>query len=211
MPRRAFPSLVTVLLPALLLAGCGEPAPVPEQPLTAAALEAVAEEPGTDREKLAEAVDALFTREGIGETRAVIVMLGGEIAAERYGEGYGPETRFVGWSMSKTVTGVLIGMMVADGRLRLDDSPPIPRWQRAGDPRGEITLRQLLQMRDRFARKAVVAREQHVELVHDRHDARQRRLRPQLAQPRQPRRPGPLHQARAPRRPPPRRAAQPPP
>jgi len=147
MPRRSLPSLVTVLLPALLLAGCGEPAPQPKPPLPAAALEAVAEEPGTDREKLAEAVDALFTSEGIGETRAVVVMHAGKVAAERYGEGYGPETRFVGWSMSKTVTGVLMGMMVADGRLRLDDTPPIPRWQRAGDPRGEITLRELLQMR----------------------------------------------------------------
>ena len=147
MPRRRFPSLVIALLPALLLGGCGGPAPVPEQPLPAAALETISEDPGTNREELAEAVDALFTREGIGETRAVIVMHAGEVAAQRYGEGYGPETRFVGWSMSKTVTGVLIGMMVADGRLRLDTPPPIQRWQRAGDPRGEITLRQLLQMR----------------------------------------------------------------
>jgi CubicO group peptidase (beta-lactamase class C family) len=107
----------------------------------------VVEDPGVNREKLARAVDEAFTREGIGETRAVIVMHGGEIVAERYGEGYGPETRFLGWSMSKTVTGVLIGMLVADGRLHLDEAPPIPRWQRAGDPRGEITLRQLLQMR----------------------------------------------------------------
>jgi CubicO group peptidase (beta-lactamase class C family) len=147
MPRRTFPSLVTALLPALLLAGCSEPPPPAEPPLPATALKAVAEDPGTDREKLARAVDEVFTREGIGETRAVIVMHAGEVAAERYGEGYGPSTRFVGWSMSKTVMGVLIGMMVADGRLRLDDSPPIPNWQRAGDPRGEITLRQLLQMR----------------------------------------------------------------
>ena len=147
MPRRAFPSFVSTLLPALLLAGCAEPAPPPREPLAAAALEAIAADPGVDREKLARAVDDVFAREAIGETRAVVVMHAGEVAAERYGAGYGPETRFVGWSMSKTVTGVLIGMMVADGRLRLDDSPPIPRWQRAGDPRGEITLRQLLQMR----------------------------------------------------------------
>jgi len=147
MPRRAFPSLLAIALPALLLAGCGEAAPPPAPPLPAEALAAVAQEPGTEREKLARAVDALFTREGIGETRAVIVLHAGEVAAERYGAGYGAETRFIGWSMSKTVMGVLIGMMVADGRLRLDDSPPIPRWQRTGDPRGEITLRQLLQMR----------------------------------------------------------------
>jgi CubicO group peptidase (beta-lactamase class C family) len=86
----------------------------------------VSENPGADREKLARAVDTLFTREGIGETRAVVVMHAGEIAAERYGAGYGPDTRFIGWSMSKTVVGVLMGMLVADGRLRLDASPPIP-------------------------------------------------------------------------------------
>jgi CubicO group peptidase (beta-lactamase class C family) len=147
MPRRLLPSLTAAVLPALLLLGCGEPAPEAEPPLSPGALEAVSEDPGADRERLARAVDRLFTREDIGETRAVLVMHAGETAAERYSEGYGPETRFVGWSMSKTVTAVLIGMLVADGRLRLDDSPPIPRWQRAGDPRGEITLRQLLQMR----------------------------------------------------------------
>jgi CubicO group peptidase (beta-lactamase class C family) len=150
MPPRTVPSLLAALLPALLLCACGD-APQPTEPsvpqLAPEALQAVAEDPGADREMLARAVDSLFTREGIGETRAVIVMHAGEIAAERYGEGYGPDTKFLGWSMSKTVTGVLLGMLVADGRLRLDDSPPIPRWQRAGDPRGEITLRQLLQMR----------------------------------------------------------------
>jgi CubicO group peptidase (beta-lactamase class C family) len=100
-----------------------------------------------DREALARKIDALFTGDGTGETRAVIVMHRGEVVAERYADGYGRNTKFLGWSMSKTVTGVLIGMLVADGRLRLDSSPPIPRWRRAGDPRGEITLRQLLQMR----------------------------------------------------------------
>jgi CubicO group peptidase (beta-lactamase class C family) len=130
-----------------LLAGCGDGGPPPEPPLPPGALDVVAEDPGTDREDLARAVDALFARDDIGETRALIVMRSGEVAAARYGQGYGPETKFLGWSMSKSVTGVLIGMLVADGRLRLDDSPPLPRWQRAGDPRSDITLRQLLQMR----------------------------------------------------------------
>ncbi|WAT17244.1 serine hydrolase [Aurantiacibacter sp. MUD11] len=140
-----------VFVPAILsmaaLAACSQEGPPPEQPLPSAALEVVAEDPGVPREQLARAIDTLFTAEGLGETRALLVLHGGEIVAERYGEGYGPEIRFTGWSMSKSVTGVLIGMLIADGRLRLDDPAPVERWQRPGEPRSAITLRHLLQMR----------------------------------------------------------------
>ena len=49
--------------------------------------------------------------------------------------------------MAKTVTAVMIGMLVADGALELDEPAPVPNWQRPGDARAEITLRDLLQMR----------------------------------------------------------------
>ncbi len=147
MPRRRSPSLTIACLPALLLAGCSAEPALPGPRQGAAIFDGVAERPGADRAQLAQAVDALFSREGIGETRALVILHRGRIVAERYGAGFGPKTRFVGWSMAKTVTGVLIGMLVAEGRLRLDEAVPVPRWQRAGDPRGEITLRQLLQMR----------------------------------------------------------------
>ena len=137
--------LPLLLLPALC--GCAADAPAAPPPLAPAALEAVAEKPGIAREKLARAVDALFTGEAMGETRAVIVMRNGETIAERYAPGYHENTRFISWSMATTVTGVMIGMLVADGRLRLNESAPVPAWQRPGDPRGEITLKQLLQMR----------------------------------------------------------------
>jgi CubicO group peptidase (beta-lactamase class C family) len=146
MPRLPLPIALAALLPALL-AGCGESATPPPPPLSETALAAVKQSPGAPREKLARAIDALFTRDDIGETRAVLVLHAGQVAAERFAEPYDGKTRFVGWSMSKTITGVMIGMLVADGRLDLDDSPPIDTWQRPGDPRGEITLRQLLQMR----------------------------------------------------------------
>ena len=134
-------------LPALAaLSACGE-APASERaPLTQFALSAVTDDAGAPTEELAREVDDLFTKEGLGETRAVLVMQDGKIAAERYGDGYNEETRFISWSMAKTVTAVLVGMLVADGRLSLDEPAPVPQWQRTGDPRSEITLRHLLQM-----------------------------------------------------------------
>ncbi len=136
--------LPLLALPALI--GCSESAQEPP-PLSDAAMNAVIKKPGVNREKLARAVDALFSDEAAADTRAVLVLHEGQIIAERYSAPYHENTRFVSWSMAKSVTGVLIGLLVADGRLRLDESVPIPAWQRSGDPRGEITLRQLLQMR----------------------------------------------------------------
>jgi len=142
---RATHILPLLLLPALC--GCGADAPAAPPPLTPAALEAVAGKPAIAREKLARAVDALFSAEDMRETRAVIVMRNGRTIAERHGPGYHENTRFISWSMAKTVTATMIGMLVADGRIRLGESAPVPAWQRPGDPRGEITLKQLLQMR----------------------------------------------------------------
>lgn len=139
--------MLRVWAPALLLItllGCGHET---DRTLSKAALSAVDPATGSRREPTARAIDAFFTQADLKETRALLVVLNGKVIAERYGPGYGPQTRFVSWSMAKTVTGVMIGMLVADGRLRLDSPVPIPAWQRTGDPRGAITLRQLLQMR----------------------------------------------------------------
>jgi CubicO group peptidase (beta-lactamase class C family) len=148
MLRRA-PSLILclALLPALAACGSGDKAAPPPPPLAAEALGAVVEKPGVNRQKLARAVDDLFIDEAAGETRALVVFSEGKIVAERYGPGFGKESRLIGWSMSKTITGVMIGQLISDGRLKLDESAPVPVWQRPGDPRGTITLRQLLQMR----------------------------------------------------------------
>jgi CubicO group peptidase (beta-lactamase class C family) len=145
--RPAVLNRAIVLAPALfLVAGCGAAPPV-EAPLSQEALAAVTDKAGAPKDQLARQVDDLFTIKGLGETRAVVVMADGEIAAERYGPGYTKDTRFISWSMAKTVTAVLIGMLVADGKLSLDAPAPVPLWQRPGDPRAEITLRHLLQMR----------------------------------------------------------------
>jgi CubicO group peptidase (beta-lactamase class C family) len=144
LPRRLFLILPLLALPALI--GCGGGGEVLPEP-DAAASEAVIEDPGVPRGALIRAVDRLFTDPALGETFAVVVMRGGKTVAERHAEPYSAETRFLGWSMTKCVTALMIGQLVADGRLSLDETAPVPAWQRPGDPRGEITLRQLLQMR----------------------------------------------------------------
>ena len=146
MPRRFLLIVLLALLPALAGCGGGKSAAI-ETPLSDKALAAIGSDPGAPREQLARAVDALFTADGLGETRAVIVMHNGHIVAERYADGFDAKTRFLGWSLSKTVTAVAIGTLVAEGKLRLDQPAPVAHWQRPGDPRGEITVRQLLQMR----------------------------------------------------------------
>ena len=145
-PCPGFLKPALALVPALLLAGCGNAPPAPA-PLAPEALAAVTDKAGAPRDQLARAIDDLFTQEGLGETRAVVVIADGALAAERYGPGYDKDTRFISWSMAKTVTGVLIGMLVADGLLSLDAPAPVDQWQRPGDPRAEISLRHLLQMR----------------------------------------------------------------
>jgi Beta-lactamase len=79
-------------------------------------------------------------------SRAVVVMQGGRIIAERYGAGIGPDTALAGWSMSKSVMNALVGVLVQQGRLTIDGPAPIPEWHHPGDPRARITLDQLLHM-----------------------------------------------------------------
>lgn len=136
--------LLLLALPAL--AGCGKSDPA-ETPPSPAALAAVAKNPGISRDRLAKSIDGLFDDPEAGETRALVVQRAGRIVAERYAPGFTAQTRFLGWSMSKCVTAAFTGLLVADGVLRLDEPAPIRTWQRPGDARGEITLRQLLQMR----------------------------------------------------------------
>lgn len=98
-------------------------------------------------EALRGAIDPIFDGgSDLGETRALIVMHRGEIVAERYAPGFGPGTKLMAWSVAKSVTAVLVGLMVSDGRLALDSPVPVDAWSQPGDPRGRITLRQLLSM-----------------------------------------------------------------
>jgi len=140
----ALASPVCLILSLTACGGGSEPDLGPSE----SELAVIAKSPGVGRERLAmDFADLFDDKQGVGETRAAMVMHGGEIVAERYADGYDADTRFISWSMAKTVTAVMIGMLVADGALELDEPAPVPNWQRPGDARAEITLRDLLQMR----------------------------------------------------------------
>ena len=105
--------------------------------------------PGTDQAGLSLAVDRLFADPERGRkvrTRAVLVVQDDRILAERYAPGIGPETPLLGWSMAKSVVAVLAGILVARGKLRIDDPLAAPEWQDRDDPRGGLTTHHLLTM-----------------------------------------------------------------
>jgi len=104
---------------------------------------------GVDREALAEAIDAIFSEPDPARprnTRALVVVQGGRIVAERYAPGFDADTPLIGWSMSKTAVNALVGMRVKDGAIALGDDALMPAWHGTHDPRRAITLNELMRM-----------------------------------------------------------------
>ncbi|OYV01490.1 MAG: hypothetical protein CFE45_04620 [Burkholderiales bacterium PBB5] len=77
-------------------------------------------------------------------TKAVVVMHRGRLIAERYAPGYGVHTPVLGFSATKSLSNALLGILVRQGRLALDQPVPLPEWQDPADPRHAITVAQLL-------------------------------------------------------------------
>lgn len=100
--------------------------------------------------EVAAALDAAFAPESqdrLGRTDALLVVRGGRIAYERYGEGLGPDNTFPSWSKAKSITQALTGLLVGDGRIDIHAPADAPEWrERPDDPRAAITLDQLLRM-----------------------------------------------------------------
>lgn len=104
---------------------------------------------GVDHEQL----DRLLDRAdelGTGETEplglhlALTIRHRGKTVAERYGPTAGPDAELISWSMAKSVTHAMVGLLVADGLLDPAAPAPVPAW--ANDARSSITLQHLLEM-----------------------------------------------------------------
>ncbi len=153
---RLVPGLGVVLEPLAF-----EPSALPEQepPAAQEGDGNYAEEPARDAlpeenlEALDAALDAAFEHPE-ARTRAVLVVRGGDLLAERYGKGFDRDTPLAGWSMAKSLTATLWALRFADddGELPLDEPIPLRAWggkrpaADGPDPRRAITWRHALRM-----------------------------------------------------------------
>jgi len=76
-------------------------------------------------------------------TRAVLVLYDGHIVAEQYAPGFDKNTVMLGWSMSKSFTGAMVGILVNQHKLSVDQPAPVASW--TNSEKSNITIKNLLQ------------------------------------------------------------------
>jgi CubicO group peptidase (beta-lactamase class C family) len=100
---------------------------------------------GLDAAKVQLAVDTAFDP-AAEETAAFVVTWRGRPIGERYAEGITAHTPLEGWSMGKSVTATLMGVLIKQGVYELSQRAPVPEWRGEGDPRAKIRIADLLNM-----------------------------------------------------------------
>ncbi len=101
---------------------------------------------GVDYNALERAVNSMFDPSlemDSLKTRAVVVIYKDTLIAEKYAKGFDKDTEILGWSMNKSITGTLVGMLVKDGKMDITDDHLFEEWT---DERSKITMNDLLQM-----------------------------------------------------------------
>src|SRR5256885_3423096 len=91
------------------------------------------------------AVDTAF-QPAAGMTAAFVVTWKGRIIGERYGEGITAHTPLESWSMGKSLTATLMGILIKQGIYALEQPAPIREWQGQNDPRAKIRIADLMNM-----------------------------------------------------------------
>jgi CubicO group peptidase (beta-lactamase class C family) len=77
-------------------------------------------------------------------TTALLVAQDGQLVYEKYADRVARNRVQLGWSMTKTLTSLIAGVMEKDGKLQLDQAVGLSEW--ASTPKAAITWRQLLNM-----------------------------------------------------------------
>lgn len=101
--------------------------------------------PQIDMAKVKQAVDVAFDPPA-GMTAAFVITWKGRLIAERYGSGITAHTPLESWSMGKSLTATLMGVLIKQGVYDPWQPAPIPEWQGANDLRAKIRIADLLNM-----------------------------------------------------------------
>ncbi len=98
-----------------------------------------------DAEKLQQAVAAACDP-AEAMTAAFVVTWKGRLIAERYGQGITAQTPLESWSMGKSLTATLLGILIKQGVYTLEQPAPVPEWQTPNDARAKIRIADILNM-----------------------------------------------------------------
>jgi CubicO group peptidase (beta-lactamase class C family) len=104
-----------------------------------------------DYAKLNAAVANAFDKKGEVKkrTRSVLVIYKNKIIAEKYDTGFTKNSKILGWSMTKSITSAMFGVLEKQGKFNIYKPAPIPEW--ANDARKIITTNDLLHMNSGLA------------------------------------------------------------
>lgn len=99
-----------------------------------------------DYAKLNAAVANAFDKKGelLKRTRSLLVIYKDKIIAEKYDTGFDKNSRILGWSMTKSITSAVFGVLEKQRKFDIDVPAPIPEWE--NDKRKSITTSDLLHM-----------------------------------------------------------------
>jgi len=100
---------------------------------------------GLDMDKVKQAVNAAFEPVD-GMTAGFIITHKGQIIGEKYKDGIDMHTPLESWSMGKSLTATLLGVLIQQGVYKLNQPAPIPEWQGEGDERAKIRISDILRM-----------------------------------------------------------------
>jgi CubicO group peptidase (beta-lactamase class C family) len=95
------------------------------------------------------ALDVEFTEQAAEPPRyvkAIVIVKDGHIIAERYAPGFTLDTPVLSYSVAKSFTNALLGVLVRQGRLRIDQPVTATEWTEPTDPRNKIIIDDLLRM-----------------------------------------------------------------
>lgn len=94
-------------------------------------------------------LDKVFVKGNYGRdqlTTAILIATPEEIIAERYIEGYTPTTAQRTWSVAKSIGASVVGAAAQKQLIDVNEKAGLESWSRPGDPRGVITIDNLLRM-----------------------------------------------------------------